>query len=204
MTFANDPVSSVRTHKKTTKEEQELLFCSPIDYERFEYYDCDCLQTYQELKWEWEWERDITSVMRIQSAACMFYSKHTLQKIKKRTASTKLQLAWCASFQFHKLLKVLSGIQVIQSSIRVLCERWRLVEQMVIQSSLQCVTFAEDTVSAIFYIPAHNIPVCIKVVQCSFPPQKTVVQCGPLTSLPAPRALDFHKCPFTPRKPAQF
>ena len=258
VTFASDPVSAVNTRQKTTKKEQELLFYSSVDYERFEYDDVDCLQAYQELQWEWEWERDITSLVSIQSAARMFYSKHTLQKLKKVTASTKLQSAWRASVQFNKFIKVVSGIQVIQSSIRVLCAtRRRLVERnenvaasklqgkwrsvlcvniilltrfeitrlqayirgslvriqfaksksqacvAVLQSSLRRVTFAEDVVSAIFIIPAHNIPVCIEVVQCPFAPQKAVVQCGRLTSLPAPRAIDFVQCPFAPRKVTQ-
>ena len=65
VTFASDPVSAVETREKTTKEEQELFFYSPVDYERFEYDDYDCIQAYQELKWEWEWEweRDITSIV---------------------------------------------------------------------------------------------------------------------------------------------
>ena len=83
VTFTSDPVSAVHTHQKTTEQEQELLFYSSVDYDRF-YDDVDCLQAYQELKWEWEWERDITSIVSIQSAAQMFHSKHSLQELQKK------------------------------------------------------------------------------------------------------------------------
>ena len=135
VTFASDPVSAVHTRQKTTEKEQELLFYSSADYDRF-YDDVDCQQAYQDLQWEWKWEKELTSVVKIQSAAHMFYSKHTIQKLKKVKASIKLQSAWHTSLQYDKFIRVVAGIQVIQSSVRVLCARQQLVDVAVFHSSL--------------------------------------------------------------------
>ena len=44
VTLVSDHVSAVNTCQKITKKEEELLFYSNVDYERFEYADVDCLQ----------------------------------------------------------------------------------------------------------------------------------------------------------------
>ena len=66
----------------------------------------------------------------------MFYSKHTIPKLKKVKASIKLQSAWRTSLQYDKFIRVVAGIQVIQSSVRVLCARQRLVDVAVFHFSL--------------------------------------------------------------------
>ena len=49
--FASDPVSSVITRPKITKEQQQQLFYSSYDYDEFDYHS---IQAHQELKREWE------------------------------------------------------------------------------------------------------------------------------------------------------
>ena len=127
----------------------------------------------------------------------------------ENVAASKLQGKWRSVLCVNIILLTRFEITRLQAYIRGSLVRIQFAKSKsqacvaVLQSSLRRVTFAEDVVSAIFIIPAHNIPVCIEVVQCPFAPQKAVVQCGRLTSLPAPRAIDFVQCPFAPRKVTQ-
>ena len=290
MTFASDPVSSVITRPKITKEQQQQLFYSSDDYDKFDYHS---IQAHQELKQEWErgvvsvadpsaevlqpiakitYANDLESVIgelpchlapsiicdhdtisdhdphmpKAATDTCLAefpvvasvdtfedqqadllatIAKGTKDTVKRNSlwriilqldsfTTLRLQSTVRGYLQQKRRTRMTACVVSIQSAARMFNSKHALQElrnaaastklQSAWRASVQFNTFIK--VVANIQIVQSSVRVYIRrslVVQCPFAPQKVFVQCGPSTSLPAPRTLDFVQCPFAPHKVIQ-